>query len=101
MQRLLDFSKSFDCGLLDNIMEVMASPTSSQKDRRDAQEALMHFKNHPQAYSRADVILETAKNPQSKFYALGILQDLTSQRWKSVPDAQESWHQELHCQFGH
>ena len=50
----------------------------------------MRFKEHPDSWVRADVILERSQNPQTKFYALQILDDLVRSRWKVVPTGQRT-----------
>lgn len=53
-----------------------------------AQEILTQLKEHPDSWTRVDAILEFSKNPQTKYYALQILEKLVSTRWKTLPREQ-------------
>jgi exportin-1 len=49
----------------------------------------MHqFKEHPQSWTRVDTILEYSQNPQTKYFALQILEDLIKSRWRILPKEQ-------------
>lgn len=70
MDALLDFTRPLDVELLDRVSAVMLAATSSAAERAEAQRVLVAFKAHQDAWTRADVILESAKNPQSKYAAV-------------------------------
>jgi exportin-1 len=59
-------------------------------ERKEAERALMVFKDDPASWVRVDVILERAQNPQTKFYALQILEEMVRTRWKVVPPPQRA-----------
>lgn len=81
--KLLDFSQKLDIGLLDNIV---GSVYASQGDQlRLAQNVLTTLKEHPDAWTRVDSILEYSKNQQTKYYALQILEEVIKTRWKILP----------------
>lgn len=50
-----------------------------------AQEVLTTLKEHPDAWTRVDTILEFSSNLQTKYYALQILEQVIKTRWKVLP----------------
>jgi exportin-1 len=50
-----------------------------------AQEVLTRFKDHPDAWTRVDKILEHAKSSNTKFFALQVLDPVIQYRWKALP----------------
>ena len=56
--------------------------------QRQAQEVLTRLKEHPDAWTRVDTILEFSSNQQTKYYALQILENVIKTRWKVLPRAQ-------------
>ncbi|CAB1344849.1 unnamed protein product [Coregonus sp. 'balchen'] len=65
-RQLLDFSQKLDINLLDN-------------------EVLTNLKDHPDAWTRVDTILEFSQNMKTKYYALQILETVIKTRWKILP----------------
>ena len=53
-----------------------------------AQEVLTSLKEHPDAWTKVDTILEFSHNQQTKYYALQILENVIKTRWKVLPRAQ-------------
>nr|CAD7393395.1 unnamed protein product [Timema cristinae] len=53
--------------------------------QRVAQEVLTTLKEHPDAWTRVDTILEFSQNQQTKYYALQILEQVIKTRWKVLP----------------
>ena len=53
-----------------------------------AQQVLTTLKEHPDAWTRVDTILEYSSNQQTKYYALQILENVIKTRWKVLPRAQ-------------
>jgi len=53
-----------------------------------AQEVLTTLKEHPDAWTRVDTILEYSQNQQTKYYALQILENVIKTRWKVLPRPQ-------------
>ena len=84
--KLLDFSQKFDVQLLDNIVNCMYS--SSGQQQKSAQDVLTAFKEHPDAWTRVDGILEFSMSQQTKYYALQILENVIKVRWKVLPRPQ-------------
>jgi exportin-1 len=56
--------------------------------QRVAQEILTTLKEHPDAWTRVDTILEFSNNQETKYYALQILENLIKTRWKVLPENQ-------------
>ncbi|XP_054715848.1 exportin-1-like [Uloborus diversus] len=81
--RLLDFSQKLDINLLDNIVNCMY--TGEGPEQKIAQEVLTALKEHPDAWTRVDTILEFSKNQQTKYYGLQILENVIKTRWKVLP----------------
>lgn len=53
-----------------------------------AQAMLTTLKDHPQAWTRVDTILEHSSNNFTRFFALQILDDLIKHRWRVLPAEQ-------------
>lgn len=80
---LLDFNQKLDIALLDNV--VISMYTGIGEQQRVAQELLTALKEHPDAWTRVDTILEFSNNQQTKYYALQILEQVIKTRWKILP----------------
>lgn len=83
---LLNFSQPFDCSLLDQIVAIAMDGAHPQ--RSAANEFLVRIKNHPDMWRRADAILETSKQPHTRFFGLQILDEAISTHWKVIPQDQ-------------
>jgi Importin beta-related nuclear transport receptor len=73
LQRLLSTSEEFDTDLLDQVVATAYDPVNPQ--RAAANTVLMTLQENPDLWTKADGILERAKNPQSRFFGLQILDD--------------------------
>jgi exportin-1 len=62
--------------------------TGVGQQQRTAQEILTTLKEHPDAWTRVDTILEFSQNQQTKYYALQILENVIKTRWKVLPRPQ-------------
>lgn len=82
-RQLLDFTRKLDINLLDSVVETMYIAQGQQQ--RMAQEVLTSLKEHPDAWTRVDTILEYSKNQQTKYFALQILENVIKTRWKILP----------------
>jgi hypothetical protein len=49
---------------------------------------LTTLKEHPEAWTRVDAILEFSQNQETKYYALQILENVIKTRWKALPRTQ-------------
>uniref|UniRef100_A0A8D8U493 Exportin-1 n=1 Tax=Cacopsylla melanoneura TaxID=428564 RepID=A0A8D8U493_9HEMI len=85
-KKLLDFNQKLDITLLDNIVNCLY--TGMGVEQKAAQEVLTSLKEHPDAWTRVDTILEFSQNQQTKFYALQILEEVIKTRWKALPREQ-------------
>ena len=69
-----------------------------QKKQRAAQEIMTTLKEHPDAWTRVDTILEFSQNQQTKYYALQILENVIKTRWKVLPRVQcEGMREKMTC----
>uniref|UniRef100_S4R883 Exportin-1 n=1 Tax=Petromyzon marinus TaxID=7757 RepID=S4R883_PETMA len=82
-RQLLDFGQKLDIGLLDNVVSCLYQGEGPQQ--RVAQEVLTQLKEHPDAWTRVDTILEFSQNMNTKYYALQILENAIKTRWKILP----------------
>jgi exportin-1 len=80
---LLDFTQKLDINLLDTVVGSMYD--GNGETQRIAQEVLTTLKEHPDAWTRVDTILEFSNNQQTKYYALQILEQVIKTRWKVLP----------------
>lgn len=81
--KLLDFTQKLDINLLDNIVGCLY--TAQGEQLRLAQDLLTTLKEHPDAWTRVDSILEFSQNQETKYYALQILEEVIKTRWKILP----------------
>lgn len=63
-RQLLDFTQKLDINLLDNVVNCLYHGEGAQQ--RMAQEVLTHLKEHPDAWTRVDTILEFSQNMNTK-----------------------------------
>ncbi|XP_071961945.1 exportin-1-like [Antedon mediterranea] len=84
--RLLDFNQKLDIALLDDVVGRMYG--GEGPEQRMAQEILTSLKEHPDAWTRVDTILEFASNQETKYYGLQILETVIKTRWKVLDRAQ-------------
>ncbi|XP_056639839.1 exportin-1 [Diorhabda sublineata] len=80
---LLDFNQKLDINLLDSV--VVSMYAGNGETQRMAQEVLTTLKEHPDAWTRVDTILEYSTNQETKYYALQILEQVIKTRWKVLP----------------
>ena len=67
----------------DNVVTAMYA--SSGTEQKMAEEVLTTLKEHPDAWTKVDAILEFSNNQQTKYYALQILESVIKTRWKVLP----------------
>lgn len=84
MEGILDFSNDLDIALLDQVVSTFYQGSGVQQ--KQAQEILTKFQDIPDAWQKADQILQFSTNPQSKFIALSILDKLITRKWKLLPN---------------
>ncbi|KAM3583599.1 Karyopherin transporter [Umbelopsis sp. WA50703] len=83
MEAILDFENELDVNMLDRVIETFY--TGAGTEQQMAQHLLTQFQDNPEAWTRADCILERSNNTQSKFFALRILEKFIQTRWKVLP----------------
>ncbi|KIM28962.1 hypothetical protein M408DRAFT_329009 [Serendipita vermifera MAFF 305830] len=88
MDAILDFSKEVDVSLIDRV--VATCFTGSGQEQRMAQTILAQFQEHPDAWQRVPIILESSSNSQAKYIGLQILEKLIMTRWKVIPEDQRA-----------
>ncbi|KAG8729546.1 Karyopherin transporter [Ceratobasidium sp. 423] len=86
MEGILDFSRDLDIGLFDRV--VNAFFLGAGQEQKQAQVVLTQFQEHPDAWQRVPVVLETSGSMQSKYIGLQILEKLIQTRWKILPEDQ-------------
>ncbi|CAH1183729.1 unnamed protein product [Ceutorhynchus assimilis] len=79
---LLDFNKKLDINLLDNVVAGMY--TGNKETQKVAHQALTKLKEHPEAWTRVDGMLEFSNSPHTKYFALQILEEVIKTRWKCL-----------------
>ncbi|XP_041839886.1 exportin-1 [Melanotaenia boesemani] len=82
-RQLLDFSQKLDINLLDHVVNSLYLDDKTQQ--QVAQEVLTNLKDHPDAWTRVDTILEFSQSMITKYYALQILEVVINTRWKILP----------------
>ncbi|XP_043930618.1 exportin-1-like isoform X2 [Protopterus annectens] len=81
--QLLNFNQKMDINLLDLVVNSFYTGQGSQQ--RMAQDILNYMKEHPDAWTRVDTILEFSQNLNTKYFGLQILEKVIKTRWKILP----------------
>eukprot|EP00118_Oscarella_pearsei_P024873 m.306992 g.306992 ORF g.306992 m.306992 type:complete len:1067 (+) comp41797_c0_seq1:376-3576(+) len=84
--RLLDFTQKLDIVLLDRVVSTLYG--GAKQEQQEAQRVLTDLKQHPDAWTRVDTILEFSGSMETKYYGLQILEAVIRQRWKVLPREQ-------------
>eukprot|EP00741_Cyanophora_paradoxa_P007524 tig00001154_g7277.t1 len=90
MEALLDSftpGRPFDVNLLDRIVDAFYRG-ASEAERAQANQVLTQFKEHADAWTRVDSILEFSQNSATKFYGLQVLEQVIKYKWKILPPEQ-------------
>lgn len=88
---LLNFGESWDATrvkMLDHMVTLMYSGDQSQ--RQLAHEILTQVKTNPDSWTAVDTILATSQSPDTKFFALNVLENVITTRWLVLPDSQKA-----------
>jgi exportin-1 len=80
---LLDFSKPFDCTLLDQI--VLIAMDGAHAQRQAANEFLVRIKDHPDMWKRVDSILDSSQQLSTRIFGLQVLSETIESKWKIIP----------------
>lgn len=81
---LLDFSKEFDVGLFERIVQTVTDPHSSNQNRLAASSVLTKVRDHPHSWYHVDKIMENAQSQEAQIFALEILQYTVKYRWAAL-----------------
>ncbi|CAJ1359160.1 unnamed protein product [Effrenium voratum] len=88
---LLRFQEPWDgtrVQMLDHVVTLMYS--GDQAQRKLAHEVLTQVKVHPDSWFAVDTILATSQSPDTKFFALNVLENVICTRWMVLPDTQKA-----------
>ncbi|KAI8991052.1 CRM1 C terminal-domain-containing protein [Mycotypha africana] len=77
-------SGEIDVQQFDRVVQSFYEGTSNA-ERQNAQNVLTEFKSHPDAWQCVDRILDRSSRIQSKFIALGILENFIKVKWNLLP----------------
>ncbi|KAI0978058.1 hypothetical protein GJ496_001942 [Pomphorhynchus laevis] len=83
---LLAFNDPWSVETLDQLVDVVYGTYGEQQSH--AQCLLMSIKGHNDAWTKVDQIIEKAKNQQTKYFGLQILEEAIKKRWKALPRSQ-------------
>jgi exportin-1 len=61
---------------------------SFHPQRSEAEKVMTSLQEHEMMWTRADAILEQSSNPNTKFFALQVLEGVIKYRWNALPDDQ-------------
>lgn len=70
---------NFSVTLLDEVVKIAYDPMNPQ--RSAANKVLMAFQEMPDVWTKADAILETSTNAETKFFGLQVLDAAIRTRW--------------------
>lgn len=84
-QQLLN-PETFTVERLDQVVEAAYVP--NHPHRSEANQTLMQLQSMDGLWTKADMIIEQARNPQSRFFGLQVLDDAIQTRWKILPTEQ-------------
>mmetsp|Transcript_26423 Transcript_26423/g.43268 ORF Transcript_26423/g.43268 Transcript_26423/m.43268 type:complete len:1071 (-) Transcript_26423:573-3785(-) len=89
MDKILNFAEALDVGLLDQVIDTLFR-ASSEQERANSQNVLTQLKDHPDAWTRVDTILEYSRSSATKFFGLQILEEVIKYKWKILPPEQRN-----------
>ncbi|GAX79005.1 hypothetical protein CEUSTIGMA_g6445.t1 [Chlamydomonas eustigma] len=81
--KLLDFSAPVDVKLLDFIVNTSSEAAGEQ--RQQAEQVLLKYQEHPQAWQQVDTILSQSQSQGTKYFALQILENVIKFKWGALP----------------
>ncbi|TQD81829.1 hypothetical protein C1H46_032582 [Malus baccata] len=83
-EKLRDLSQPIDVGLLDATVAAFYG-TGSKEERTAADQILRDLQNTPDMWLQVVHILQSAKNLNTKFFALQVLEGVIKYRWNALP----------------
>lgn len=84
---LLDFTKPFECELLDQIVSI--ANDGSHPNRAAADEFLVKLRENPEIWKRTFDVLEQSKLPATKFFIMQAMSHMINTRWNILPGEQK------------
>eukprot|EP00301_Raphidiophrys_heterophryoidea_P005279 c12235_g1_i1.p1 GENE.c12235_g1_i1~~c12235_g1_i1.p1 ORF type:complete len:135 (-),score=36.17 c12235_g1_i1:761-1165(-) len=88
MEGLLEFQSGFDPQKVRLLDEIVGAVSGDPQRSKDAQAILTQFQDHPDAWTTVDKILDNSLSPETKFFALQVLEKAIKYRWKILPENQ-------------
>eukprot|EP00927_Polykrikos_kofoidii_P010944 TRINITY_DN14620_c0_g1_i1.p1 TRINITY_DN14620_c0_g1~~TRINITY_DN14620_c0_g1_i1.p1 ORF type:complete len:1112 (+),score=196.67 TRINITY_DN14620_c0_g1_i1:253-3588(+) len=88
---LMSFAEPWDANrvqMLDHMVKLMLSGDHSQ--RHVAHEVLTQVKSNPESWRVVDTVLATSQSPDTKFFALNVLEAVIAARWNVLPEQQRA-----------
>jgi exportin-1 len=84
---LLDFSKPFECSLLDQIVAI--ANDGAHPNRSSADEFLVKLRENPEIWKRTFDVLETSQQMTTKYFIIQALCHMVNTRWNLLPAEQK------------
>ena len=84
---LLDFGRPMDVPLLDAVVNAFYG-TGAPEERQAAEQVLQKLSDNQEFWQRCDAILTTSTSPNTKFFALQVLESVIRYRWATLPEPQ-------------
>uniref|UniRef100_A0AC35THU4 Importin N-terminal domain-containing protein n=1 Tax=Rhabditophanes sp. KR3021 TaxID=114890 RepID=A0AC35THU4_9BILA len=78
--------EKFNVATLEEVVNVMIHGTGQLQ--KTAMEVLNDIKADESAWGKVDIILSKGQLPEAKHFALGLLEDMVSTKWKTLPREQ-------------
>ncbi|KAI5181356.1 exportin-1 [Nematocida sp. AWRm80] len=88
MEKVLESSQEFDVELFDRVIKAFYE--GQKEDRERATKILLDFRDHPDSWSRTDMILKQSKDDRSKVFSIQVLERMVKVRWPLLNDQQKS-----------
>lgn len=86
MEGILNFGDKFDIQLFEKVVATVYQGRGLEQ--QNAQKLMTQFQEHPDSWTKVDVILEQGTSQQAKFLALQILESLIVTKWNALPREQ-------------
>ncbi|KAF4399002.1 hypothetical protein G4B88_023596 [Cannabis sativa] len=83
-EKLRDLSQPIDVAVLDATVQAFYG-TGSKEERTAADQILRELQNNPDMWLQVVHILQNAKNLNTKFFALQVLEGVIKYRWNALP----------------
>uniref|UniRef100_A0A0K0FKE4 Exportin-1 n=1 Tax=Strongyloides venezuelensis TaxID=75913 RepID=A0A0K0FKE4_STRVS len=85
-EAVLKNGEKFNVDALDVVVKAMSTGTGEVS--KLAMKIMTDLKSDPDSWNKVDVVLSKSEVPEAKFFALQILEDLITTRWKLLPREQ-------------